>query len=174
MPSFSSSLEESLHRALAYANDRKHEFATLEHLLLSLTLDDDALDVLEACDINIELLNDTIENYLNNDLDSIISDGEEDAKPTSGLQRVIQRALIHVQSSGKQEVTGANVLIAMFSERDSFAIYFLEEQNMTRLDAVTYISHGVSKNPEKNTDKKVRGTEEDEGQSQNSQSPNLL
>ena len=171
MPSFSNSLEESLHRALAYANDRKHEFATLEHLLLSLTIDDDALDVLEGCDINVELLNDTIENFLDNDLDAIVSSGEEDARPTSGLQRVIQRALIHVQSSGKQEVTGANVLIAMFSERDSFAIYFLEEQNMTRLDAVTYISHGISKNPEKNTDKKARGIEEDEGESPKSQNP---
>ncbi|PPR76947.1 MAG: ATP-dependent Clp protease ATP-binding subunit ClpA [Alphaproteobacteria bacterium MarineAlpha2_Bin1] len=171
MPSFSSSLERSLHRALAYANDRNHEFATLEHLLLSLTTDEDASDVLDACDIDINLLNSTIEHYLDNELDSIVVDTEEDAKPTSGLQRVIQRALIHVQSSGKQEVTGANVLIAMFSERDSNAIYFLQKQNMTRLDAVTYISHGVSKNPKKNTERPIKGVEDGIDETENSPKP---
>ncbi len=171
MPSFSNSLEKSLHRALAYANERNHEFATLEHLLLSLIMDEDALDLLDACDVDIDLLNSTIENYLDNELNSIVIDGKEDAKPTSGLQRVIQRALIHVQSSGKQEVTGANVLIAMFSERDSNAIYFLQEQNMTRLDAVTYISHGVSKNPEKSVERDINGADEGGEESKNSQKP---
>ena len=136
MPSFSRPLEESLHRAVAYANQRKHEYATLEHLLLSLTDDDDAAGVMRACDVDLNALKKSLVNYLDVELASLVVDDEDDAKPTAGFQRVIQRAVIHVQSSGREEVTGANVLVAIFSERESHAAYFLQEQDMTRYDAV--------------------------------------
>ena len=125
MPSFSRPLEESLHRAVAYANQRKHEYATLEHLLLSLTDDDDAAGVMRACDVDLVALKKSLANYLDVELASLVVDDEDDAKPTAGFQRVIQRAVIHVQSSGREEVTGANVLVAIFSERESHAAYFL-------------------------------------------------
>ena len=121
MPSFSRPLEESLHRAVAYANQRKHEYATLEHLLLSLTDDDDAAGVMRACDVDLTALKKSLVNYLDVELSSLVVDDEEDAKPTAGFQRVIQRAVIHVQSSGREEVTGANVLVAIFSERERHA-----------------------------------------------------
>ena len=124
MPSFSRPLEESLHRAVAYANQRKHEYATLEHLLLSLTDDDDAAGVMRACDVDLNALKKSLVNYLDVELASLVVDDEDDAKPTAGFQRVIQRAVIHVQSSGREEVTGANVLVAIFSERESHAAYF--------------------------------------------------
>ncbi|PHY13590.1 ATP-dependent Clp protease ATP-binding subunit ClpA [Caulobacter sp. B11] len=145
MPSFSRPLEESLHRAVAYANQRKHEYATLEHLLLSLTDDDDAAGVMRACDVDLAALKKSLVNYLDVELASLVVDDEDDAKPTAGFQRVIQRAVIHVQSSGREEVTGANVLVAIFSERESHAAYFLQEQDMTRYDAVNFIAHGIAK-----------------------------
>ncbi|WP_425998897.1 ATP-dependent Clp protease ATP-binding subunit ClpA [Caulobacter sp. DWR1-3-2b1] len=145
MPSFSRPLEESLHRAVAYANQRKHEYATLEHLLLSLTDDDDAAGVMRACDVDLVALKKSLANYLDVELASLVVDDEEDAKPTAGFQRVIQRAVIHVQSSGREDVTGANVLVAIFSERESHAAYFLQEQDMTRYDAVNFIAHGIAK-----------------------------
>ena len=114
MPSFSRPLEESLHRAVAYANQRKHEYATLEHLLLSLIDDEDAAGVMRACDVDLGALRTTLTNYVDNELRSLVVDDGEDAKPTAGFQRVIQRAVIHVQSSGREEVTGANVLVAIF------------------------------------------------------------
>jgi ATP-dependent Clp protease ATP-binding subunit ClpA len=132
LPSFSRQLEESLHRAVAYANQRKHEYATLEHLLLSLIDDEDAASVMRACDVDLSALRTTLTNYVDNELRSLVVDDGEDAKPTAGFQRVIQRAVIHVQSSGREEVTGANVLVAIFSERESHAAYFLQEQDMTR------------------------------------------
>ncbi len=148
MPSFSSSLEKSIHSALKLANERNHELATLEHLLLALLDEKDASNVLNACNVNINLLRNNIENFLNNELGSLVTEVEgSEAVPTTGFQRVIQRAAIHVQSSGRNEVTGANVLVAIFAERESHAAFFLQEQEMTRYDAVNFIAHGVSKNP---------------------------
>ena len=163
MPSFSRNLEQTLHRALAVANERHHEYATLEHLLLSLTEDTDAAAVLRACSVDLELLRKNLRDYIDQELDNLVSDGREDAKPTAGFQRVIQRAVIHVQSSGREEVTGANVLVAIFAERESHAAYFLQEQDMTRYDAVNYISHGIAKRPGLSDPSKApRGVEEEE------------
>ena len=163
MPSFSRNLEQTLHRALAVANERHHEYATLEHLLLSLTEDSDAAAVLRACSVELELLRKNLRDYIDQELDNLVSDGREDAKPTAGFQRVIQRAVIHVQSSGREEVTGANVLVAIFAERESHAAYFLQEQDMTRYDAVNYISHGIAKRPGlSDAGKTPRGVEDEE------------
>ena len=141
MPTFSRSLEKALHRALSLAAQRRQELATLEHLLLSLTEDQDALDVMKACGVDVEDLRDNLEEYIDNELSNLITDSVSEAKPTASFQRVIQRAVIHVQSSGREEVTGANVLVAIFAERESHAAYFLQEQDMTRYDAVNFISH---------------------------------
>ena len=141
----SRNLEQTLHRALAYANQRRHEFATLEHLLLALTEDQDSVAVMRACGIDVARLREDLLSYIDNEFAGLVLDRPEDAKPTAGFQRVLQRAAIHVQSSGREEVTGANVLVALFSERESHAVYFLQEQEMTRLDAVNYISHGIAK-----------------------------
>ena len=162
MPSFSRQLEESLHRAVAYANQRKHEYATLEHLLLSLVDDEDAAGVMRACDVDLGSLRTTLTNYVDNELRSLVVDDGEDAKPTAGFQRVIQRAVIHVQSSGREEVTGANVLVAIFSERESHAAYFLQEQDMTRYDAVNYIAHGIAKKAGASENKPVKGSSDDD------------
>jgi len=162
LPSFSRQLEESLHRAVAYANQRKHEYATLEHLLLSLVDDEDAASVMRACDVDLAALRQTLTNYVDNELRSLVVDDGEDAKPTAGFQRVIQRAVIHVQSSGREEVTGANVLVAIFSERESHAAYFLQEQDMTRYDAVNYIAHGIAKKAGASENKPVKGSSDDE------------
>ncbi|HEY8617598.1 ATP-dependent Clp protease ATP-binding subunit ClpA [Phenylobacterium sp.] len=162
MPSFSRQLEESLHRAVAYANQRKHEYATLEHLLLSLVDDEDAAAVMRACDVDLGSLRTTLTNYVDNELRSLVVDDGEDAKPTAGFQRVIQRAVIHVQSSGREEVSGANVLVAIFSERESHAAYFLQEQDMTRYDAVNYIAHGIAKKAGASEAKPVKGSEEED------------
>src|ERR1700738_3751505 len=162
MPSFSRNLEQSLHRALAIANERHHEYATLEHLLFSLTDDGDAAAVLRACSVDLELLKTNLREYIDQELDNLVSEDREDAKPTAGFQRVIQRAVIHVQSSGREEVTGANVLVAIFAERESHAAYFLQEQDMTRYDAVNYISHGIAKRPGLSDSRRTpRGTEEE-------------
>src|ERR1700721_512978 len=162
MPTFSRSLEQSLHRALALANERHHEYATLEHLLLALIEDQDAAAVMRACNVDLEKLRRSLIAYLESELDNLVTDGAEDSKPTAGFQRVIQRAVIHVQSSGREEVTGANVLVAIFAERESHAAYFLQEQDMTRYDAVNYISHGIAKRPGLSESSKVpRGTEEE-------------
>lgn len=157
MPSFSRSLEEGLHRGLALANERNHEYATLEHLLLALIDDPDAAAVMRACNVDLDVLRRQLTNYVDNELSSLIVEDGDDSKPTAGFQRVIQRAVIHVQSSGREEVTGANVLVAMFAERESHAAYFLQEQDMTRYDAVNYISHGIAKRSEMNEARPVRG-----------------
>jgi len=162
VPSFSRQLEESLHRAVAFANQRKHEYATLEHLLLSLTEDEDSVGVMKACDVDLDVLKTTLTNYVDNELKSLVVDDGEDAKPTPSFQRVIQRAVIHVQSSGREEVTGANVLVAIFSERESHAAYFLQEQEMTRYDAVNYIAHGIAKKAGASEAKPVKGSEDEE------------
>jgi ATP-dependent Clp protease ATP-binding subunit ClpA len=169
LPSFSRNLEESLHRAVAFANERKHQFATLEHLLLALLDDQDASSVMNACDVDMPALKKSLINYLDTELNSIIVDDGEDAKPTGAFQRVIQRAVIHVQSSGRDDVTGANVLVAIFSERESHAAYFLQEQEMTRYDAVNFISHGIAKKAGASEPRAVKGSStepEEEGKPQ--------
>src|SRR5215471_16005472 len=161
MPTFSRNLEQSLHRALALANERHHEYATLEHLLLALIDDQDAAAVMRACNVDLDKLRRSLTAYLESELENLVSDGNEDSKPTAGFQRVIQRAVIHVQSSGREEVTGANVLVAIFAERESHAAYFLQEQDMTRYDAVNYISHGIAKRPGMSEARPARGADED-------------
>jgi ATP-dependent Clp protease ATP-binding subunit ClpA len=164
MPSFSSSLETAIHTSLAYATQRKHELATLEHLLLALLDEPDASRVMRACSVSLETLRTKLTNFIENELDSLVTDVENlEAQPTTAFQRVIQRAVIHVQSSGKQEVTGANVLVAIFAERESHAAYFLQEQEMTRYDAVNFIAHGVAKDAAMNEHREVTGTEEFDG-----------
>jgi ATP-dependent Clp protease ATP-binding subunit ClpA len=162
MPTFSRSLEKALHRALAHANERRQEFATLEHLLLSLTEDKDALAVMRACTVDVEELRKSLVNYINTELSNLVSGDVQESKPTAGFQRVIQRAVIHVQSSGREEVTGANVLVAIFAERESHAAYFLQEQEMTRYDAVNYISHGIAKRAGSSEARAVRGADQDQ------------
>ena len=157
----SRNLEQTLHRALGHANERRHEYATLEHLLLALTEDSDALAVLRACGVDVDRLRKEIAEYLDNELANLVTPRGGDAKPTAGFQRVLQRAAIHVQSSGREEVTGANVLVALFSERESHAVYFLQEQEMSRFDAVNYISHGIAKAPGRSEARRVSGAEEE-------------
>jgi ATP-dependent Clp protease ATP-binding subunit ClpA len=160
VPTFSRSLEKALHRALALAASRRQELATLEHLLLSLTDDKDAIGVMNACGVNIAELKDSLTEYVDSELSNLITDAVTEAKPTASFQRVIQRAVIHVQSSGREEVTGANVLVAIFAERESHAAFFLQEQDMTRYDAVNYISHGIAKKPGLSESRAVRGAEQ--------------
>lgn len=157
----SANLEQTLHRALAYANERRHEYATLEHLLLSLIEDPDAVAVLRACGVDLDRLREEIHDYIDNELSNLITAQLGDAKPTAGFQRVLQRAAIHVQSSGREEVTGANVLVAMFSERESHAVYFLQEQEMSRLDALNYISHGIAKVIGQDEERTIDGADEE-------------
>ncbi len=164
MPTFSRSLEKALHRALSHAAERRQEFATLEHLLLSLTEDKDAIAVMKACGVDVDELKDDLTDYIDTELANLVSDNATEAKPTAGLTRVIQRAVIHVQSSGREEVTGANVLVAIFAERESHAAFFLQEQDMTRYDAVNYISHGIAKRPGLSESRSVRGAEQPEGE----------
>ncbi len=147
MPIFSRALEKTLRRALSLANERRHEYATLEHLLLALIDDVDAAAVLRACGVDLDALRKTVVQYLDTELENLVVDSQEEAKATNGFQRVVQRAAFHVQSSGREEVTGANVLVAIFAERETHAAYFLQEQDMTRYDAVNYISHGIAKRP---------------------------
>ncbi len=162
MPTFSRALEESLRRAIRVATERTHEYATLEHLLLALADDKDAGAVMRACSVDLDALKKSLVNYVDNELKSLRSSSGEDAKPTTAFQRVVQRAVIHVQSSGREEVTGANVLVAVFAERESHAAYFLQEQGMTRLDAVNYISHGIAKRPGHSEARPVRGADDEE------------
>jgi ATP-dependent Clp protease ATP-binding subunit ClpA len=161
LPSFSRSLEQALHRALALAGERRHEYATLEHLLLALVDDQDAGAVMRACNVDLEVLRRNLVEYVDTELTNLTSDGRGDSKPTAGFQRVVQRAVIHVQSSGREEVTGANVLVAIFAERESHAAYFLQEQDMTRYDAVNYISHGIAKRPGMSESRSPRGSDDD-------------
>jgi len=162
LPSFSNSLEDTLHRALGFANERGHEYATLEHLLLALVDDEDAAGVMTACDVDLGELKSTLTAFVDAELGELAVDDNEDAKPTTGFQRVIQRAVIHVQNAGREEVTGANVLVAIFAERESHAAHFLAERDMTRYDAVNYISHGISKRPGESEARPVRGAMEDD------------
>ncbi|MCO5066043.1 MAG: ATP-dependent Clp protease ATP-binding subunit ClpA [Rhizobiaceae bacterium] len=167
MPAFSQGLEKALHQALTIANERHHEYATLEHLLLALIDDPDAAAVMRACNVDLEELRQTVLNYIETELDNLVTGYDEDSKPTAGFQRVIQRAVIHVQSSGREEVSGANVLVAIFAERESHAAYFLQEQQMTRYDAVNYISHGIAKRPGSSERRTPRGAEEEQPEQSN-------
>ena len=171
MPSFAQNLEKTLHQALADASERRHEYATLEHLLLALIDDEDAAQVLNACGVDLSELTAVVRQYLEQEYQSLRSDDDADPQPTAGFQRVVQRAILHVQSSGKDTVTGANVLVALFSERDSYAVYFLQQQDMSRLDAVSFISHGIgkggrqvdSRTPQGNADDAAPEAEADKG-----------
>ena len=162
MPSLTPSLERALERALGIAAERKHEYATLEHLLMALTEDEDAVEVMEACKLDIEKLRADLDDYLDEELSTISMEDDDPTQvsPTAAFQRVVQRAVLHVESSGRDEVTGANVLVSIFAERESHAAYFLQEQDMTRYDAVNYISHGVAKKAGMSRSKPVEGAGE--------------
>lgn len=162
MPSFARELEATLHNALREAANRGHEYATLEHLLVALSDDEDAKAVMLACGVNLGELKAAVSHYLDVELESLKSAHSTEPSPTTGFQRVIQRAILHVQSSGHDEVTGANVLVALFSERESYAVYFLQQQDMSRLDAVSYISHGSGRPVEGAEQRESKHAEEQE------------
>src|SRR5215475_7603064 len=164
MPSFARELEQTLHNALGEATRRRHEYATLEHLLIALIDDEHASKVMTACGVSRDELRASVKQYLDNELGALVADSATDPTPTSGFQRVVQRAILHVQSSGRDEVTGANVLVALFSERESYAVYFLQQQDMSRLDAVSYISHGVGKGGTPAEASTPKGVDEDKSQ----------
>ena len=162
MPSFSDTLEQAICVALALANNNRHELATLEHLLMALLDEPDASRVMRACSVDINALRETVHQFIENELtDLMVAQENQDATPTAAFQRVIQRAAIHVQSSGRAEVTGANVLVAIFAERESHAAFFLQEQEMTRYDAVNFLAHGVAKNPSFGETRAISGTDDD-------------
>src|SRR5205085_7358626 len=169
MPSFAQNLEKTLHSALQHASDRTHEYATLEHLLLALVDDPEAAEVMTACGVDLGELSNAVRQYLDQEYQSLKTDDGADPQPTAGFQRVIQRAILHVQSSGKDTVTGANVRVALFSERDSYAVYFLQQQDMSRLDAVSYISHGIGNGGRQIETRGPQGAEEPETKSEEKQ-----
>ena len=136
-------LEVSLHMAFVEARQKRHEFITVEHLLLALLDNPTAAEVLRACGANMDELRKNLTQHIAEQTPRIAADREVDTQPTLGFQRVIQRAILHVQSSGKKEVTGANVLVAIFGEKDSHAVYFLQQQGIARLDVLTYVAHGA-------------------------------
>ncbi len=162
MPSFARELEHTLHNALAEAAKRRHEYATLEHLLFALISDTHASAVMRACAVDIDDLTTAVSHYLDTELGSLKADQQVDPNPTAGFQRVVQRAILHVQSSGREEVTGANVLVALFSERESHAVYFLQQEDMSRLDAVSFISHGIAKVPGMGEQRQIKGADKDD------------
>jgi ATP-dependent Clp protease ATP-binding subunit ClpA len=166
MATFSRTLEHTLRRALSFASEHRHEYVTLEHLLLSLIDDDDAAAVMHACKVDLDKLRANLESYLETELDSLVvpNRDQDEPRPTAGFQRVLQRAMLHVDSSGGREVSGANVLVALFSERESHAAYFLQEQDMTRYDAVNFIAHGLPKRAGAAQPRPVRGASEEEGE----------
>ena len=159
-------LEVSLHMAFVEARQKRHEFITVEHLLLALLDNPSAADVLRACAANIEELRREVAGFIDQHTPTVPGDGEIDTQPTLGFQRVIQRAILHVQSSGKKEVNGANVLVAIFGEKDSHAVYFLQKQAISRLDVVNYISHGITKTPAPGGKNEEAPEQEVEGQPQ--------
>ncbi len=163
MPSFAESLEKSIHQALRYAADRRHEHATLEHLLLALIDDEHARPVMIGCEVNLDELRETVVHYLDNDLDSLKLNAVTEPSPTAGFQRVVQRAIFHVQSSGRDEVTGANVLVALFHEKDSYAVYFLQEQDMTSLSVKSFLAHGTTRSVPRGAAEESRDDARDEG-----------
>ena len=154
-------LEVSLHMAFMDARQKKHEFITVEHLLLAMLENPSALEVLKACGTNLDELKKLLVDFIEEHTPLIV-DGDAETQPTLGFQRVIQRAILHVQSSGKKEVTGANVLVAIFGEKDSHAVYFLHEKGVTRLDVVNFIAHGIAKVGDSESEGKKDGAEIDE------------
>ena len=163
-------LEVSLHMAFVEARQKRHEFITVEHLLLALLDNPTAAEVLRACGANMDELRKNLAQHIAEQTPRIASDREVDTQPTLGFQRVIQRAILHVQSSGKKEVTGANVLVAIFGEKDSHAVYFLQQQGIARLDVVNYISHGITKTPQAHQGKGEQEVGEEQ-QAETSNSP---
>src|SRR6187551_2327637 len=141
-------LEVSLHMAFVEARQKQHEFITVEHLLLAMLDNPSAAEVLKACGIDLEELRGVLGDFVSEHTPRLSPHSDSDTQPTQGFQRVIQRAILHVQSSGKKEVTGANVLVAIFGEKDSHAVYFLHQKGVTRLDVVNFITHGISKVPQ--------------------------
>ncbi|KRB73419.1 ATP-dependent Clp protease ATP-binding subunit ClpA [Noviherbaspirillum sp. Root189] len=166
-------LEVSLHMAFVEARQARHEFITVEHLLLALLDNPSAAEVLRACAVNIEDLRKTLTNFISDNTPTVPGTSEVDTQPTLGFQRVIQRAIMHVQSAsnGKKEVTGANVLVAIFGEKDSHAVYYLHQQGVTRLDVVNFISHGVRKDQQAESQKSPEGTEDAQAEGQQKESP---
>ncbi|MCC7069462.1 MAG: ATP-dependent Clp protease ATP-binding subunit ClpA [Burkholderiales bacterium] len=155
-------LEVSLHMAFVDARQKRHEFITVEHLLLAMLDNPSAAEVLRACAVDLDELRSALAAFINEHTPRLPQNSESDTTPTQGFQRVIQRAILHVQSSGKKEVTGANVLVAIFGEKDSHAVYFLNQRGVTRLDVVNYISHGISKVPKDKVEKAESGSGEGE------------
>src|SRR3546814_20189438 len=147
MPSFAPALETTLHNALTHASERRHEYATLEHLLLALIDDEHASKVMQACGVELGELSDAVTQYLDTELDRLKVEGASDPSPTSGFQRVVQRDILHVQSSGKDEGTGAHVIVALFHERESYAVYFLQQKEKNRMDDGLYTSHASGSGP---------------------------
>ncbi|HEV2609380.1 MAG TPA: ATP-dependent Clp protease ATP-binding subunit ClpA [Noviherbaspirillum sp.] len=166
-------LEVSLHMAFVEARQARHEFITVEHLLLALLDNPSAAEVLRACAVNIEDLRKTLTNFISDNTPTVPGTSEVDTQPTLGFQRVIQRAIMHVQSAsnGKKEVTGANVLVAIFGEKDSHAVYYLHQQGVTRLDVVNFISHGVRKDQQTDSQKAPEGAEDAQAEGQQKESP---
>jgi len=160
-------LEVSLHMAFMDARQKRHELITVEHLLLAMLDNPSAAEVLKACGSNIDSLRNELTQYIDDHTPTISGEDEVDTQPTLGFQRVIQRAMLHVQSSGKKEVNGANVLVAIYGEKDSHAVYFLHQQGVTRLDVVNFIAHGVSKLNEGDTHKTSPEQENDQESSAN-------
>ena len=159
----SKELEYSLNQAFKEARAKRHEYMTVEHLLLSLLDNPTAARVLRACGADAARLRQEIGTFIDETTPLIQGDTSRETQPTLGFQRVLQRAVFHVQSAGKKEVTGANVLVALFSEQDSQAVYLLNQQDITRLDVVNYISHGISKVPGENPEDESHGGEAEDG-----------
>src|SRR5690242_2997091 len=159
-------LEVSLHMAFVEARQKQHEFITVEHLLLAMLDNPSAAEVLKACGVDLEELRGVLTDFINEHTPRLAPHSDADTQPTQGFQRVIQRAILHVQSSGKKEVTGANVLVAIFGEKESHAVYFLNQRGVTRLDVVNYIAHGITKSPQHKQDKSSDSKEDGEGGSE--------
>jgi ATP-dependent Clp protease ATP-binding subunit ClpA len=159
-------LEVSLHMAFVEARQKQHEFITVEHLLLAMLDNPSAAEVLKACGVDLDELRGVLTDFINEHTPRLAAHSDADTQPTQGFQRVIQRAILHVQSSGKKEVTGANVLVAVFGEKESHAVYFLNQRGVTRLDVVNYIAHGITKTPQQKQDKASEAKDDGEGGSE--------
>jgi ATP-dependent Clp protease ATP-binding subunit ClpA len=159
-------LEVSLHMAFVEARQKQHEFITVEHLLLAMLDNPSAAEVLKACGVDLDELRGVLTDFINEHTPRLSPHSDADTQPTQGFQRVIQRAILHVQSSGKKEVTGANVLVAIFGEKESHAVYFLNQRGVTRLDVVNYIAHGITKHAQQKADKAESSKEESDGDAQ--------
>jgi ATP-dependent Clp protease ATP-binding subunit ClpA len=155
-------LEVSLHMAFVEARQKQHEFITVEHLLLAMLDNPSAAEVLKACGVDLDELRGVLTDFINEHTPRLAAHSDADTQPTQGFQRVIQRAILHVQSSGKKEVTGANVLVAVFGEKESHAVYFLNQRGVTRLDVVNYIAHGITKSPQQKQDKAAEAKDDSE------------